>query len=43
MGLGDGVIVRLPGEGVCVRPDGGTAAYTANGAESESAERKRGG
>ena len=44
MNLGDGVIVRLPGEGACVpRPNGGTATYTASGTEPEGAERKRGG
>jgi hypothetical protein len=43
MDPGDGVGRRLPSEGVCVRPDGGTAAYTASGTESEAAERKRGG
>ena len=44
MDLGDGVIVRLPGEGACVpRPKGGTATYKAIGTESEGVERKRGG
>ncbi len=38
MDLGDGVIVRLPGEGACVpRPNGGTAVYKANGTETNGA------
>ena len=35
MDLGDGVIVRLPGEGACVpRPNGGTAICKGNGTET---------
>ena len=41
--LGDGVIVRLPDEGVSARRNGGSATYTVSGTESEGAERKRGG
>ncbi len=38
MDLGDGVIVRLPGEGVGVsRPNGGTAVYKAHGTETNGA------
>jgi len=38
MDVGDRVIVRLPGEGVCVpHPNGGTATYKASGTETNGA------